>query len=163
MGTKRRPKTQKRRPLQNRLEILRKQQEVDSRPKQKRGTITFAVFNEFGQSQRSKSHQKYKTKTPWKSPWNCLKTASNCYRQWKLVKNDSLPLAFHVDIYNCVTLFQLIKCFKVETVGNAVVQLQFELFQLSNGSVTVFSIFHIKMSKSCIWWQPHDSDEDSEQ
>ena len=57
--------------------------------------------------------------------------------------------------HNCVTLFQLIKCFKVETVGNAVVQLQFELFQVSNGSVTVFSIFHM--------WQSHDSDEDSEQ
>ena len=46
------PKVQNEDPLQSRLEILRRQQEHDSRPKQKRGTIIFVVFNEFGQGLR---------------------------------------------------------------------------------------------------------------
>ena len=128
VGTKRRPKTQKRRPFQNHLEIAWKKIKHYSSLKQKRRTMIFAVFNEFRQGLRfvqnptestkqrpasksprnpskaartwfsteaeagndnicgfqriwpgssfcAKLHQKNKTKTPSKSPWNSLKTA----------------------------------------------------------------------------------------
>ena len=51
VGTKRRPKTHKRRPLQNRLEITLKWFERDYRPTQKQETTRFAVLNEFDQDQ----------------------------------------------------------------------------------------------------------------
>ena len=52
VGTKRRPKTQKRRPLQNRLEITLKWFERDYRPTQKRETTRFAFINKFDQGLR---------------------------------------------------------------------------------------------------------------
>ena len=54
VGTKRRrrPKTQKRRPLQSRLEITLKWFERDYRPTQKQETTRFAVINEFDQGLR---------------------------------------------------------------------------------------------------------------
>ena len=48
----RRPKTQKRRPLQSRLEITLKWFERDYRPTQKQETTRFAVINEFDQGLR---------------------------------------------------------------------------------------------------------------
>ena len=47
VGTKRRPKTQKRRPLQNRLEITLKWFERDYRPTQKQETTRFVFINKF--------------------------------------------------------------------------------------------------------------------
>ena len=48
----RRPKTQKRKPLQNRLEITLKWFERDCRPKQKRETARFAFINKFDEGLR---------------------------------------------------------------------------------------------------------------
>ena len=52
VGTKLRPKTQKRRPLQNRLETTLKWFERDCRPKQKRETARFAFINKFDEGLR---------------------------------------------------------------------------------------------------------------
>ena len=52
VGTKRRPKTQKRRPFQNRLEITLKWFERDCRSKQKRETARFAFINKFDEGLR---------------------------------------------------------------------------------------------------------------
>ena len=52
VDTKRRPKTPKRRPLQNRLAITLKWFERDYRPTQKQETTGFGVLNEFDQGLR---------------------------------------------------------------------------------------------------------------
>ena len=73
--TGRRPKTHKRRPPQNRLEITLKWFERDYRPTQKQETTRFAVLNEFDQGLRFVHNPTKctKTKSPSKSSRNHLK------------------------------------------------------------------------------------------
>ena len=79
MGTKRRPKTQKRRPLQNRLEITLKWFERDYRPTQKQETTRFAVLNEFDQGLRFVHNP---TKCTKRRPLqNCLEITSKWFQR----------------------------------------------------------------------------------
>ena len=79
VGTKRRPKTQKRRPPQNRLEITLKWFERDYRPTQKQETIRFAVLNEFDQGLRFVHNPTKCTKR--RPPQNCLEITSNWFER----------------------------------------------------------------------------------
>ena len=76
VGTKRRPKTQKRRPLQNRLEITSKWFECDCRPKQKRETARFAFINKFDEGLRFVHINPTKC-TKRRPPQNVLKSLQN--------------------------------------------------------------------------------------
>ena len=75
----RRPKTQKRRPPQNRLEITLKWFERDYRPTQKQETIRFAVLNEFDQGLRFVHNPTKCTKR--RPPQNCLEISSNWFER----------------------------------------------------------------------------------
>ena len=77
VGTKRRPKTQKRRPLQNRLEITLKWFERDYRPTQKRETTRFAFFSKFDQGLRFVHNPTKSTKR--KPPQNRLEITSKWF------------------------------------------------------------------------------------
>ena len=79
VGTKRRPKTQNRRPLQNRLEITLKWFERDYRPTQKQETTGFAVLNEFDQCLRFVHNP---TKSTKRRPLqNCLEITSKWFER----------------------------------------------------------------------------------
>ena len=79
----RRPKTQKRRPLQTRLEITLKWFERDCRPKQKRETTRFAFINKFDQGLRFVHNP---TKSTKRRPLqNCLEITS------KFLEHDCRP------------------------------------------------------------------------
>ena len=75
----RRPKTQKRRPLQNRLEITLKWFERDYRPTQKQETTRFAVLNEFDQGLRFVHNPTKCTKR--RPPQNRLEITSNWFER----------------------------------------------------------------------------------
>ena len=79
VGTKRRPKTQKRRPLQNRLEITLKWFERDYRPTQKQETTGFAVLNEFDQGLRFVHNPTKSTKR--RPPQNRLEITSKWFER----------------------------------------------------------------------------------
>ena len=79
MGTKRRPKTQKRRPLQNRLEITLKWFERDYRPTQKRETTRFAFINKFDQGLRFVHNPTKSTKR--RPPQNRLEITSKWFER----------------------------------------------------------------------------------
>ena len=79
VGTKRRPKTQNRRPLQNRLEITLKWFERDYRPTQKRETTRFAVLNEFDQGLRFVHNPTKSTKR--RPPQNRLEITSKWFER----------------------------------------------------------------------------------
>ena len=79
VGTKRRPKTQKRRPLQNRLEITLKWFERDYRPTQKQETTGFAVLNEFDQGLRFVHNPTKSTKR--RPPKNRLEITSKWFER----------------------------------------------------------------------------------
>ena len=77
VGTKRRPKTQKRRPLQNRLEITLKWFEGDYRPTQKQETTRFAFINKFDQGLRFVHNPTKSTKR--RPPQNRLEITSKWF------------------------------------------------------------------------------------
>ena len=79
MGTNRRPNTQKRRPLKNRLEITLKWFERDYRPTQKQETTRFAVINEFDQGLRFVHNPTKSTKR--RPVQNCLKITSKWFER----------------------------------------------------------------------------------
>ena len=81
VGTKRRPKTQNRRPLQNRLEITLKWFERDYRPTQKQETTGFAVLNEFDQCLRFVHNPTKSTKRRPPSPQNRLEISSKWFER----------------------------------------------------------------------------------
>ena len=78
-GTKRRPNTQKRRPLQNRLEITLKCFKHDYRPTKKQETTRFTVINEFDQGLRFVHNP---TKSTKRRPLqNCLEITSKWFKR----------------------------------------------------------------------------------
>ena len=79
VGTKRRPKTQKRRPPQNRFEITLKWFERDYRPTQKQETSGFAVLNEFDQGLRFVHNPTKSTKR--RPPQNRLEITSKWFER----------------------------------------------------------------------------------
>ena len=79
VGKKRRPKTQKRRPLQNRLEITLKWFERDYRPTQKRETTRFAFINKFDEGLRFVHNPTKSTKR--RPPQNRLEITSKWFER----------------------------------------------------------------------------------